>query len=330
MNKLRVGLIGYGAMGKNHARILASLTGVSFLGIVDPAIQNHDETFSYGAKFYSDLDALLAIKLDYCVVAVPTKKHEEVATQILESGVNCLIEKPISIDLNSANKIKRIAQNNSLLVGVGYIERYNPAIIQMKNKLLDNHLGNIYQISTSRQGPLQNRIRDVGVLQDLATHDLDLIMWTNDSNFKSVFAQTARRMNQDHEDMAFILGKLENNTITNSEINWVNPIKKRTYSIIGEKGLLQADLLRSELTFYPHANNDISNPYLSLITGNSQGSSIPYAFEKVEPLVLEHENFRDYLLSRESNIISIDESIKILTVTEAASKSASTGLVIEL
>ena len=189
MSTLKVGLVGLGIMGRNHARVLSNLDGVELLGIVDP-IKN---TELNSAFIFFELNDLLAKKPDYCVIAAPTGFHKDIAIQILDAGVSCLIEKPVSLDLNSAYEIKKTADKNSLVVGVGHIERFNSAIKQLRLRLMNGELGDIYQVCTRRQGPFPSRISDVGVVRDLGTHDIDLTMWLTGSKFKSVSAQTVKR-----------------------------------------------------------------------------------------------------------------------------------------
>lgn len=167
MKKLRAGIIGYGVMGRNHARVLSTLDNVDFVGIVDPIEFDKKITQSYGVPIFREVSELVAQKIDYAVIAVPTEKHKEVAIQLLNENINCLIEKPVTVDVDSALEIKKIAESKSLIVGVGHIERYNSAIQVLKSKLSAGELGEIYQISTRRQGPFSDRISDVGVVRDL-------------------------------------------------------------------------------------------------------------------------------------------------------------------
>ena len=320
MKTLKVGLVGLGVMGKNHARILSNLEGVNLLGVVEPSSTADLHKSEYN---FLSLKDLLDEKPDYCVVAAPTGLHKEVASQILEAGVNCLIEKPVALDFESATSIKKIADENSLIVGIGHVERYNSAVKQLRSRLLNGELGDIYQISTRRQGPFPSRIGDVGVVRDLGTHDIDLTMWLTGSSYKSISAQTVKRSMREFEDMASVTGKLQNNVLINMVMNWLAPFKERNILVIGEKGAFSAETLTSNLTFYKNGNFQIPQTALTHFMGVSQGDAISYEFEKSEPLLLEHENFRDHILGKKAEIITLDEGINTVEISDAILKSAS-------
>ena len=320
MSTLKVGLVGLGIMGRNHARVLSNLDGVELLGIVDPI-----KTTKLNSEFnFFELNDLLAKKPNYCVIAAPTGFHKDIAIQILDAGVSCLIEKPVALDLDSAYEIKKTADKNSLVVGVGHVERFNSAIKQLRLRLMNGELGNIYQVCTRRQGPFPSRISDVGVVRDLGTHDIDLTMWLTGSKFKSVSAQTMKRSEREFEDLASINGRLENETIVNMLVNWLSPLKERNLLVTGEKGAFIVDTLSSNLTYFSNGNFEVTQSSLSHFVGVSQGDVVSYSFEKPEPLLVEHQNFRDHLLGKKSEIVTLEEGIETVRVSDMVLESART------
>ena len=321
MSSLKVGLVGLGIMGRNHARVLSYLDGVELLGIVDP-VKPTDLNPSYN---FFELSELLAKKPDYCVISAPTGFHKDIAIQILEAGINCLIEKPVSLDLDSAHAIKAVADKNSLVVGVGHIERYNSAIKQLRIRLMNGDLGDIYQVCTRRQGPFPSRVSDVGVVRDLGTHDIDLIMWLTGSKFKSVSAHAAKRAKREFEDLVSVNGRLENEVVVNMLVNWLSPLKERNLLVTGEKGAFTVDTLSSNLTYFSNGNFKVTQNSLSHFVGVSQGDVVSYAFEKPEPLLVEHQNFRDHLLGKKSEIVTIEEGIETVRVSDMILESSRTG-----
>ena len=324
MKKLRVGLIGQGMMGKNHLRILSTLSGVEFIGVADPiSFENTSEKLSYG--LFADYKELLSQNLDYCVIAAPTGYHREIAIAALNKGVNCLVEKPVAVNFTDALEIKVVADKLSLLVGIGHIERYNAAIRELRRRLLAGELGSIYQISIRRQGPFPSRIADVGVVKDLATHDIDLVMWLSGSKFASINAQTAHRSGRQHEDLVSINGQLENSTVVNVLVNWLSPLKERSIIITGEKGAFVVDTLNSDLTLYENGIHEVSQDAYLLFKGVVQGNVTTFAFDKPEPLLLEHEHFRDKLLGKEADIVSIAEGVETVRIADAVLESSSTN-----
>jgi len=324
VKNLRVGLIGQGMMGKNHLRILSNLSGTELVGVADPISSENDlEKLSY--ELFADYRDLLSQNLDYCVIAAPTGYHKEIAIAALNKGVNCLVEKPVAVNFTDALEIKVVADKLGLLVGIGHIERYNAAIRELRKRLLAGELGSIYQISIRRQGPFPSRIADVGVVKDLATHDIDLVMWLSGSKFVSINAQTAHRSGRQHEDLVSINGQLENSTVVNVLVNWLSPLKERSIIITGEKGAFVVDTLNSDLTFYENGIHEVSQEAYLLFKGVVQGNVTTFAFDKPEPLLLEHEHFRDKLLGKEADIVSIAEGVETVRIADAVLESSSTN-----
>jgi len=322
MSTLKVGLVGLGIMGKNHARVLSKLEGVELLGIVDPL--GSAKNINSDHVFY-ELNELLRKKPDYCVIASPTGFHRVIAIEILSAGVNCLIEKPVALNLESANQIKEVSASNSRIVGIGHIERYNSGVRQLKSRIQNGELGDIYQVSSNRQGPFPSRIADVGVVRDLGTHDIDLTMWLTNSTYESVSAHTITRSQREFEDMAVISGKLKNEVLVNMIVNWLSPFKDRSLVVTGERGAFIVDTLSSDLKFYRNGNYQVTQSSLMHFMGVSQGDVITYAFDKPEPLVLEHENFRDFLLGKKAEIVTLEEGIETVKVSDGILESAKIG-----
>ncbi len=323
---LRAGLIGLGKMGKNHARILSSLKGVEFVGSYDEAWQIH-EFPQYGPVFDS-LQKLLKKGLDYAVVAVPTRDHHKVALKLAEAGVNVLIEKPLAVDATSAKHVRDVFASKQLLGAVGHIERFNPAVREARERL--GLLGQVYQICTRRQGPFPDRVLDVGVVKDLSTHDIDISSWIAGQKFKFVSAQISHKSNRSTEDLLIANGKLEQGIITNLVVNWLSPKKERFISIIGENGVFEVDTLKVELTHY--VNGTIKNTWENLASfkGMTEGDVIRYAFEKREPLLIEHEKFRDAILGISMDVVTLEEGFENVLVAEAMLLSSQTDKTIKI
>jgi predicted dehydrogenase len=315
-------------MGKNHLRVLSSLEQVDLVGVADPvSLEEAPRNTNYGT--FRDYRELVAESLDYCVIAAPTGFHKEIAVYALERGINCLIEKPVALDYKDAVVIQDVATDNGLLVGIGHIERYNSAIRELRKRLLARELGQIYQISFRRQGPFPSRIADVGVVKDLATHDIDLAMWLSESRFKVVNGQTAFRSGRNHEDLVSINGQLQNNTVVNLLVNWLSPLKERNITVTGENGVFVVDTLNSDLTFYENGVHEVSQDAFLHFRGVKQGNITTFAFNKPEPLRVEHEQFRDKLLGKPAEIISVQEGVETVKVADAVIVSSALGRRVE-
>jgi predicted dehydrogenase len=187
-------------------------------------------------------------------------------------------------------------------------------------------LGNIYQISIRRQGPFPTRIADVGVVKDLATHDIDLAMWLSNSKFASVSAQTAHQSGRKYEDLVSVTAQLQNNVVVNLLVNWLSPLKERELVVTGERGTFAVDTLNSDLTFYENGIHEVSQETYMHFNGVKQGNVTKFAFDKPEPLLLENEQFRDKLLGKESDIVTIAEGVEVVKVADAILESSRSNL----
>jgi UDP-N-acetylglucosamine 3-dehydrogenase len=320
---LRVGLVGLGMMGSHHARVLADLDGVEFVGAADP--QGDPRGVARGRPVVDSVEALILAGMDYCVLAVPTRHHEVVGMRLAQAGVPILVEKPLAPDLPSATRLTEAFEMRGLPGAVGHIERYNPALRSLRARLEAGELGEVYQVATRRQGPFPSRISDVGVVKDLATHDIDLTSWVTGQPFWTVSARTAFKSRREHEDLVAVVGQLADMTVTNHLVNWLSPLKERVTIVTGDKGTFVADTLTADLTFF--ANGQIPTTWsgLAQFRGVTEGDMVRYAILKPEPLRTEHEQFRDHLLGRPADIVTMREGLAAVAVAEATLESARTG-----
>lgn len=328
MADLRAGLIGLGSMGRHHARVLRGLAGVELVGVADPAGDVHG--VAGDLEVLPDIESLIKVGVDYVTVAVPTMFHEDVALRLAAAGVHALVEKPLGPDVESAERITEAFESAGLVGGVGHIERYNPSVQSLRARLENGDLGDIYQIVTRRQGPFPARIADVGVVRDLAPHDIDLAAWVTRSTYASISAQTAHRSGREHEDLVSITGRFANGVVANHLVNWLSPMKERITVVTGERGTFVADTLTADLTFF--ANGTVATTWdaVSGFRGVSEGDVIRFAIPKAEPLGTEHAAFRDAVLGKASEIVTMREGLATVRVVVAALDSARTGLTVTL
>lgn len=325
---LRAGLIGLGMMGRHHARVLQSIDGVQLVAAADEAGDIHGS--AQGVPVFSSVEELLTEDLDYMVIALPTAFHLDAALAAAAAGVPVLIEKPLAADLASSQQIVEAFNSKQLVGAVGHIERYNPALQEARKRLENDDLGEVYQVITRRQGPFPARIADVGVVKDLGTHDIDLTAWVTQSPFKSVAAHTAHQSGREHEDLVAITGQLANGVVTNHLVNWLSPLKERIAVITGEKGTFVADTLTADLIFYANGSTTTTWDAVSSFRGVSEGDIIRYAIDKPEPLKTEHEAFRDAVLGKDSDIVTLEQGLNTVAVAEAVLESAASGSTVVL
>jgi predicted dehydrogenase len=319
MPKLRTAIIGLGMMGANHARVLSNLDGVELVAVADP--QGDAQKVLPQIKVLNSVDEVIKLGVDYCVISAPTAFHEEIATQLIAHKIHFLVEKPIADTYTSAVKIRDAAKSANVIGAVGHIERFNSALQEARKRVLAGELGTIYQVATRRQGPFPSRISDVGVVKDLATHDIDLTSWITGKKYLQVSANAAFRSGREHEDLISVSGLLEDSIVVSHLVNWLSPLKERKIIITGEKGTFVADTLRADLTFYENGRIEISQSELAHFRGVTQGDVHILAFEKPEPLVVEHQNFRDAVLGKPSDIVSLEEGTTTVKIADAIIES---------
>jgi len=215
--------------------------------------------------------------------------------------------------------------SRGLIGAVGHVERFNPALQELRRRLANGDVGEVYQIATRRQSTFPARIADVGVGMDLASHDIDLTAWVAQSDYKTVYAQTTFKSGREYEDMIALTGRLANGVIVNHLINWLSPMKERVTVVTGDRGTYIADTATGDLTF--HANGTIAFEWdsVSSFRGVSEGDVTRFSFAKREPLRVEHEAFRDAVLGGPSDVVTMQQGLHTLEVVEGALSSASNG-----
>jgi len=325
---LRAGVIGLGMMGRHHARVLRALDGVELVGVADELGDRHGA--AGGARVVPSVDDLIALGIDIAVVAVPTALHEAIGTRLAAAGVHALIEKPVAMDTAAAGRLVDAFDRAGLVGAVGHIERYNPALQALRRRLDAGELGNVFQIATRRQGPFPARIADVGVVKDLATHDIDATAWIAQSPFAHIGALACTKSGRAHEDLVTVTGRLADGTVTSHLVNWLSPFKERLLIVTGERGAFVADTLSADLTFHENGTVRTEWAQVQAFRGVAEGASTRFAIAKREPLVVEHEAFRDAVLGRSADIVTLAEGMRTVAVAEAVLASSDTGETVRL
>jgi predicted dehydrogenase len=323
-------VLGLGMIGRHHARILQSNPAMRFAGAVDPGGDRFGAVRD-PASVYDSLDALLAAGVpDFAVVAVPTEEHVGAARALAAAGVHVLVEKPLASTADEAREIIDAVAAAGVHGAVGHVERCNPALLGLRDRL--GELGEIFLVSTERVGPFPDRVRDVGVVKDLATHDLDLVRWLGAAPIERVAAQTQHRMGREHEDLVLVTGQLENGRAFNSVVDWLTPTKIRQTKVLGAGGLLVADTLTADLYFYANAHvptggwaDDAAR------RGVAEGDMTRFALERREPLAVELEGFCALIRGEAgAPVVTLEEGLETVAVAEAVLESARTGETVAL
>ncbi|MST50038.1 Gfo/Idh/MocA family protein [Mobiluncus porci] len=328
MEDIKVGVIGIGSMGRHHVRNVRETPGETLVALADPA----GDKFGVAGdmEVLPDVEALIAAGIEAAIVAVPTEFHKDIALQLAAAGVHALIEKPLASTLEDGEAIVAAYRDANLIGATGYVERCNPALMELSKRVQAGDLGEIFQIATRRQGPFPIRIADVGVIKDLATHDVDLTAWIAGSHYQEIAARTARKSGRPNEDLVVATGVLENGVLVNHIVNWFSPYKERVTTVTGEKGALVADTMNSTLTFYENGTKVVEWDQVANVRGVSVGEVRQYALDQREPLRVEHENFVAAINGDVSRIVPIAEALETLRVLDAMLESAACGKTVKL
>jgi UDP-N-acetylglucosamine 3-dehydrogenase len=319
---LRAGVIGLGMMGRAHVRVWDELVdGVELVAVADTDLPARKEaTRGRDARAYVDAAEMLeAEDLDLVSVVVPTSLHLPTTLAALAAGSHVLVEKPIAATRAEAEQMIDAAQRAGRMLTVGHIERFNPAIRELRRRLVAGELGRIFEIRATRLGPFPARIRDVGVVVDLAPHDLDVMRYLLGSDPVRLYAETEQRIHTDHEDLFVGLLKFANGAVGVLDINWLTPTKQRTLTVTGERGMYTADYLAQQLVFYPNPSPDGSV---------DEGERVERDIERREPLAIELDEFAR--AAHDGGVPPVDphEAMVALLLARAMVESATTGAVI--
>ena len=295
--RLRAGVIGAGMMGRNHVRVWDEVIDhVDLVAVADPdAVAVSRATTGRRARGFDDPARMLAEEeLDLVSIVAPTRLHLPLALAALSAGAHVLVEKPIAATREEALEMIDAAEAAGRLLSVGHIERFNPAIRELQRRLADGELGRIFQVHATRLGPFPARIRDVGVVIDLAPHDLDVMRYLVGSEPVRIYAEAERRIHTEHEDLFVGTMKFANGTVGVLDINWLTPTKRRTLTVTGERGMYVADYLAQDLVFY--ANPDARDTWVDRgaaapVTSVAEGEMIRRAVRRREPLSVELDEF---------------------------------------
>src|SRR3984957_15381062 len=232
-------------MGSNHARVLSDMAGVELVGVADPDSSQRDfvsDALTWPAS--KDVDALLERGVDAVIIAAPTHLHHDIALKCISQGIHLLVEKPIAPTVVEGRDIVTAAHHAGVTLMVGHVERFNPAVESIKRAIKNQ---DILSIAITRVGPFPPRMSNVGVVIDLAVHDIDLIRWFTESEIVEIQPQTSSAV-AEREDIALLQFRTASGVLAHINTNWLTPFKARTIHIATRDKYLMADLLTLQVT----------------------------------------------------------------------------------
>ncbi|HBU58685.1 MAG TPA: oxidoreductase [Verrucomicrobiales bacterium] len=301
--KIKVAVLGVGALGQHHARIYSELQKagkIEFVGLYDANIDRASEIAKeHNTQVLATLDAVVSAA-DALSIVTPTITHFDLATQALEAGIHVLVEKPMTEESSQASKLVQLAQDRNCVLQVGHVERFNPVFDYLQSVATEPRF-----IETHRLSPYPERSLDVGVVLDLMIHDLDIVMAFVNSPIKDVDGVGVPVLSES-EDIANARIKFENGCVANLTVSRVSPERMRKIRVFsgGEStSYVSLDYQKQEGYIYRIAAEDAEKSSLwqkllhakdSAIVSEFAGKKVvrePVPIEKDEPLKLELQHF---------------------------------------
>lgn len=329
---LKAAVIGVGMIGGNHARVYSELRDCDLVAVSDTnEALARDVANRLSVPYETDYLKLVdTYQPDLVSVAVPTANHYEVVMALLEQGVHVLVEKPIAATLEQGRQMRDLARQKNLHLAVGHIERFNPAIIELKKRLRADELGKPFRVQSRRLGPFPARIRDVGVVIDLATHDVDIVRYILDTDIMRVSAETAQGISTDREDMMDCVLRCSNGVIATLNINWLTPTKTRDLTVTGTQGMFHVNYLTQDLYFYANDMAPMKWDRLSILTGVDEGNMIRYKLPRQEPLKAELSDFVAAVRDNRPPLVQAEDGLRALEAVLAIVQSGLEGRTLTL
>ncbi len=242
---LRIGVVGVGVMGSNHARVFAGLPGIELVGVADPDRgQAEFVANTLGCAAVADVEELLDLGIDALTIAAPTHLHHPIALTCIGRGVHVMVEKPIASTVEQGRDIINAAREARVTLMIGHVERFNPAVEAVKDAIRNE---DILSIAITRVGPFPPRMSNVGVVIDLAVHDIDLIRWFTDSDIVEVQPQLSNAV-AEREDIALLQFRTASGVLAHINTNWLTPFKARSVTVATRGKYVTADLLTRQVT----------------------------------------------------------------------------------
>jgi len=324
---MRVGVIGVGSMGQNHARVYSEIADL--VGIADPDVKAGGLVSNrFNVSYFTDPAHLLKEPLDAVSVCVPTEHHAKVALSVIKAGIPLLVEKPLAGTIVEARGIVDAAKSAGVTLAVGHIERHNPAIGAVKRQLQEGQYGDLVTATARRVSSFPGRVRDIGVVMDLGVHEIDVLRYLVGAQVESVFALGGRKVHGAFEDHANVLLRFQDGVHGFVEVNWLTPMKVRKLALTCLKSFVEVDYTEQSITVSSSTLGPLDpfNLYQIPLEHHQQKIHV----RKEEPLKRELADFLDAIREKRPPLVSGEDALETLRVAIAAMESHRTGKLVKL
>ena len=314
-NKIKVAVIGAGMMGKNHLKMYKTLSNVELVGVYDvfeEASKSAAETF--GIKAFSSLEEV-AQNVDAVSVVTTSVTHAEVGEFFLKKGIHCLIEKPLATTEEECNRLINAANKSGVVLLVGHIERFNPAVEQLSKILADT--SKIRSLTAQRMSAASGRITDVDVAMDLMIHDIEVIQSLVKSKVTNVEAMSVKTPDRpEGKDYISALVSFENGVTANLTASRITQSRVRTLCVTTDEAYIDLDFISQSINVCtqsrsPYMNKDAIPSWMNYgLKGCEEHLFIP----SNQPLAAEQSHFIDCILGKATPRVTGQDALQALRV----------------
>lgn len=303
---IRVGVVGTGGWGKNHVRVLNEIGCLT--AVCDKDRERMDfYSKKYHVSGYSFLDEMTKKeKLDAVTICTPASTHFQIASQTLASGLHTFVEKPMTTTVGDAQSLIEVAKNANRKLTVGFIERFNPPISELKKTIAGGKMGELILLEFHRENRRGENIADVGIVKDASVHDIDTARWLFAEEPKTVFARVGS-VNSKNEDFATIVMGFSGRKTAFLATNWVTPNRVRTLSAVFTGAVIDVDFVTQQTSIH-----------------EEHGTSVPTRAVQ-EPLMLELKEFVTAVQENRKPLVTGEDGLSAIRIAEAVLASSASG-----
>ncbi len=325
MTPVRIGLIGFGYWGPNLARNFHAMPTCELAAICDSNPERLDKAaLQYrSSTLYADVDKLLDSDIDAIALATPARSHYALARAALEAGKHVLVEKPLAMTTHEARELVDLAAAQGLVLAVGHVFIYNPAVHYVKSLLNSGALGDVYYLYSTRVnlGRVQS---DINALWSIAPHDISIYLYLLDQMPTMVSARGARYLHGEVEDVVFLILSFPNGVLAHTQVSWLDPSKVRHLTLVGSQKMVVYDDLADEgkVKIYDKGVSRFTDAQYGeyqyrLHAGDIVIPKLPLA----EPLRAECDDFIQAIQTGKKPVADGANGLQVVRVLEAAQQS---------
>ena len=321
MNAIRIGVVGLGAMGRQHVRVIRQLEQYELVAVVDPNPKARELVLREQPNVmeYAEPSDLFCSTVEAVVVASPTWQHGGQTELFVQHGLHVLVEKPFVLGMTDIDRLKQVLMTSEVTVLVGHIERFNPAVIALRAYLDTGGLGDLLSFSARRVGIARPSVPSANVIYDLAIHDIDVIQFITGRAPTVIGARGGLLPGNSLEDFVHLL--LGYGPVAAAvEANWITPSKSRRLSVTGSGGFAELDYIRQEVFVHQGRTEQVGDGENLFSYISERGDPTRLQIDREEPLCRELLHFHDCIKGISQPGIAIEEAVKAVECCEVASE----------